>query len=227
VLLALLSLAWIASPHPVPLYDGIGFPDQPYRYVPPRGGTPPATAAVLSLRVSGGTNSGGLIGNSTEVGPQVSFYAPPQAFAVTGSAPIAVAARPVPLAPPNPPGVVDSNDYALTFTSPDGPVTVKPDAQPAAMTMRSGSAAPNARVMEYRASGGTTWRELKTRQVGRDIFTANAPGAGDYVLVDRQGASSGKSTSRTGLYGVVGATVVLLVLVLVGVRVLSRRRPEQ
>ena len=225
-LLVLLGGVWLVTPHPVPLYDGIGFPDQPYRYVPSRGGTPAATSAVLTLKVAGGVNSGGLIANSAEVGPQVSFYAPPKAFAVTGSAPIAVAVKPVPLTPPLPPGQVDSNDYALSLTSPDGPVNVRPNAQPPGLTMRSGSAATTGLVIEYRAAGATTWRELKTRQIGRDIFTGNAPGAGDYVLALLPAAARSKGTSRTVLYAVVGATLLLVVLVIAGVRLLSRRTTE-
>src|SRR5881409_3272013 len=101
----LLGLGALLSPAAVPLYDGVGFPDEPYRFVPPRGDNPAATTATVSLRVSGGVNSGGLLANSAELGPQVSVYAPPRAFqAPAGStAPIRLTATPVAVTSPAPP----------------------------------------------------------------------------------------------------------------------------
>jgi hypothetical protein len=223
LLAAVLGLAWLTTAHPVPLYDGIGFPDEPYRFEPPRAGTAAATTAQIRLPVSGGVNTGGLIANSAEVGPQVSFFAPPHAFAVKGTSAISVAARPVALVPPAPPGKLDSNVYDVSFVSPDGPVALVPAAQPPAITMRSLSNAPAEPVFEYRPTPTSAWRELKTRRVGQDISNANAPGAGQYVLVLRDGSSAQGSGSRTALFAILGATVVLVVGVLVGVRVAASR----
>jgi hypothetical protein len=225
-LLGVLGLAWLTTPHPVPLYDGIGFPDQPYRFMPAKPGAMPATSAATQLKVAGGSNLGGLIINSTEVGPQISLYAPPHAFAAAGTAPIDIAARPVPPSAPLPPGRLDSNVYALSLTSAAGPVTIVPEAQPPAITMRSVTIVPSLPVFQYRANPGAAWRELKTRQVGRDIFNTNAPGAGEYVLVQSVATPKSSSGSRGPLYAVLGATIVLVVLVLVGVRLLARRSPQ-
>jgi hypothetical protein len=206
------------------LYDGIGFPDEPYRFVPAKGSGPAATSAQVDLKIVGGSNAGGLIVNTRETGPQASVFAPPHAFAAPGTAPVVLAVRPVPPEPPMPPGVLESNVYALSLTSAAGPVTIVPEAQPPAITMRSVTTLPPEPVFHYRASATEKWRELKTRRVGRDIFNAAAPGAGEYVLVRDAGGPGGKESSgHTGLYVVLAATVLLMAGVIVGVRLAARR----
>lgn len=217
----MLGLAFVLTPHVVPLYDGVGFPDEPYRYVTAQGGRPAATTAEVSLPVAGGVNTGGLIANSAERGPQVSLFAPPKAFATTGTGPVVVTVEPVPLAGPRPPGRVDSNVYALTFTSPDGAVRLVPEAQQPALTMRAVSSAHTTSEFQYRPSAGIAWRMLPTRRVGEDIFNTPVPGAGEFVLVQLAGPR--RSGGHTGVYAVLGAGLGLLVLILVGVRILSRR----
>jgi hypothetical protein len=224
--LFVLAAAWLLTPHPVPLYDGIGFPDEPYRFVPARAAGPAATSAVVTLKVAAGSNTGGLIANSGEVGPQVSVFAPPHAFRAAGSAPITLAVRPVPPTAPLPSGQLESNVYQLSFSSLAGPVTLDPAAQPPAITMRAAAITATEPVFEYRPDPTSPWRELKTRLVGRDIFNTTAPGAGEYALVLTDAparASGGGGGSSGALYGVLGATLVLMVVVIVGVRVMSRR----
>jgi hypothetical protein len=225
LLLGALALAWLTTSQPVPLYDGIGFPDEPYRFVPARGSGPAATSAVVQLKVAGGSNTGGLIANSSELGPQVSMFAPPHAFAAPGTASIVLAVRPVPATGPLPDGVLESNVYAVSLTSAAGAVTILPEAQPPALTMRSVTTQLPEPVFMHRAAPGERWRELKTRRVGTDIYNTTAPGVGEYVLVRDAAAPQKKATSagRGPLYAVVGATVVLMVLVLAGVRVLARK----
>ena len=225
LLLAAFGLVWLTTSDPVPLYDGLGFPDEPYRFVPAQGNGPAATSAQMELKVADGTNTGGLIVNTRESGPQASVFAPPHAFAVSGTAPVVLSLRPVPPQPPLPDGVVESNVYEISLTSASGPVTVVRDAQPPAITMRSVTVKTPEPVFHYRATPAEQWRELKTRRVGRDVYNANAPGAGEYILVRATAAATKQpeSGSRTGLYAVVAATVLLMVGVLVGVRVLSRR----
>jgi hypothetical protein len=223
-----LGLVWLVSAAPVPLYDGIGFPDEPYRFVPPRGNGPAATSAQVELKVAGGSNIGGLIVNTREAGPQASVFAPPHAFLATGTAPVVLEIKPVEPQPPLP-GKPVSNVYELSMTSTAGPVTIDAAAQPPAITMRSTTPGPPAPVFEYRVAPGQAWRELKTRQVGRDIFNALAPGAGEYLLAQVGTTSDAKSGSggHSGLFVVLGATVLLMAAVIVGVRVLSRRAAAQ
>jgi hypothetical protein len=227
VVAVLLGAGALLSPVAVPLYDGVGFPDEPYRFVPARGDGPAATTATVSLRVTGGVNSGGLLANSAELGPQVSVYAPPRAFEVAGgtTAPITLTARPVPLSPPPPPGQVESNVYALALTSPQGAVSFRSDAQQPGITLRAVSVQQPLPVAYYRPGPDRPWKQLVTRRVGRDNFNAVAPGQGEYVLMRPAAAPGGKDAggSSRGLLVVLGVVVLLMVGVVVGVRVLSRR----
>ena len=227
-LAAALALVWLTTANPVPLYDGIGFPDEPYRFVPARGAGPAATSAQVDLKVEAGSNTGGLIVNTKEAGPQASVFAPPHAFAAAGTTAITLAVRPVPPLPPMPPGVLESNVYALSLTSAAGRVSLVSEAQPPAITLRSVTTQPPEPVFNYRATPTEPWREIKTRRVGRDIYNAVAPGAGEYVLV-RDAADPTKKSSTDGrgaLYAVLAATVLLVVGVIIGVRILSRRAAE-
>lgn len=227
----LIAVGALLSPNAVPLYDGVGFPDEPYRFVPTRSsGTPAATSATVSLRVSDRVNSGGLLANSAELGPQVSVYAPPKAFQVPAesAAPIRLTAQPVPLTPPAPPGEIDSNVYSVAFSSPAGEVTLRSDAQRPGITLRAVSSREPFPVMYYRASPTEKWRELVTRRVGRDNFNSVVPGPGEYALARAGGGTAEKSgSSSTGLLVVVGAVVLLMVAVVVGVRLAGRRAGEE
>lgn len=227
VVAALLATGWLAGPGGVPLYDGLGVPDEPYRFVPPRAADAlPATTAQIVLELSGGRNSGGLVAISAEAGPQVTVYAPPQAFAVPelGGGQLQVRAEAVALERPSPPGELESNVYRLTLTSPAGPVTLRAEAQRPLITLRG--VTPESRVpvvMQHRSAAGRAWRPLPTRKVGRHSFTADVPGPGEYVLV-RSGAAA---RDGDGL-GVLPALVLALLLgaaVVAGVRLLNRRLP--
>ena len=229
VIAALLTLGALVAPAAVPLYDGVGFPDEPYRWVPKRGDTPAATAATVRLKVKDGLNAGGLLANSKELGPQVSVYAPPQAFQLpspSASDDITLTAQPMPLSTPAPPGQAVSNVYELTLTSPAGPVTVRSNAQEPGITLRAVDTKEPLPVMYFRASPDQRWQRLETRQVGRDIFNAAAPGPGDYVLSRAAAAARTDSGGNRGLFVLVGLVVLLMVGVVVGVRVLGSRRPD-
>ncbi|MCA1711515.1 MAG: hypothetical protein LC789_07725 [Actinobacteria bacterium] len=158
--------------------------------------------------------------------PQVTVYAPPQAFGVPAAAKpadIVLRAAPVALTPPGPPGTVASNVYALTLTSPDGPVTVRPEAQPPSITLRAVTAELPLPVVQYRASPDQPWRALETRQVGREVFNTRAPGPGEYVL-SRPAAAKRTEGGRGLLPLVIGLAVLLVVGVLLAVRLLARQR---
>jgi hypothetical protein len=225
LLVGALGVVWLTTANPVPLYDGIGFPDEPYRFVPARGSGPAATSAEVELKVDAGSNVSGLIVNTREAGPQASVFAPPHAFAAPGPAPVVLDLGPVAPAPPMPPGAAESNVYALSLSSAAGPVSLVPEAQPPAITMRSVTTLPPEPVFHYRAAPAEKWREIKTRRVGRDIYNAVAPGAGEYVLMRDAAASSPRPSSagRGALYAVLGATLALVAGVIVAVRLLARR----
>jgi hypothetical protein len=230
VVAGLLALGALVSPSAVPLYDGVGFPDEPYRFVPPRSSNDfVASAARVQLRVVDGVNAGGLLANSSELGPQVSVYAPPKAFQVAGlpkTSEIRLRADPVPVTPPAPPGELESNAYLLSLRSPDGPVSLRSDAQQPGITLRAVSVKEPLPVMHYRAKAGEPWQALATRRVGRDNFNATAPGEGEYVLTRLGSAKQQSEGGNRGLLLLVGAVVLVMIGVVVGVRVLSGRQSE-
>ena len=221
---ALLALAWVVTPSPVPLYDGVGFPDEPYRFVQAKDGLSAATVAEVRLKAEGGVNTTGLVANSTEVGPQVSVFAPPQAFALpkpSDAGEILLRVAPVPVGPPAEP---ESNVYALTLTSEAGPVRVRPDVQSPLITLRAMSEREPAPTMVYRPDAETEWRKLDTRRVGLHNYSAKAPGPGEYVLVRGSIVTPKVSQSTTVLVVLV---LVVLVAGVVAVRLSSARREQQ
>lgn len=222
---ALLAVAWVVTPAPVPLYDGVGFPDEPYRFVEPRDGLPAATAAEVRLTVEGGVNTTGLVANSSEVGPQVSVFAPPQAFALpdpTASGEIRLRAEPVAVGPPAEP---ESNVYDLTLSSDAGPVRVRPDVQSPLITLRAMSEREPAPSMAYRPGPQSEWRTLESQRVGLHNYSAKAPGAGQYVLV--RGPVGGPKVARSTTALLVVALAVVLVAGIVAVRLAGARREQR
>ena len=225
--LALLGGAWLLSPGAVPLYDGIGFPDEPYRFVPQQGSLPPATIAEVKLRVAKGANVGGVLANSKEVGPQISLFVPPQGLLVASPSAreVVVTATAVPLTGAAPPGVAQSNVYDVKFASGGSAVTLNPAAQKLGVTMRAVGVSNPLPVMFYRDADTATWQELRTRRVGRDLFNAAGPGSGQYVLTaDKAPPAASKSSGRGGLYLVLGLTGTLMAGVLLGVRLAARNQ---
>ena len=221
-----LSLVWLVAPGGVPLYDGVGFPDEPYRFVPVRDTKlPAATSARITLRLEGGLNPGGLVANSAERGPQVSFFAPPQAFrAPTDAAELVAAAVPVQPERPAPPGTAVSNTYLLTFTAGQTAASLNPAAQAPAISLRATAVEPPLPVFVYRATPAEPWRTLATQRVGTDIFTTKAPGAGEFALASIPRPPSQQSASKGPLLLVIGLGVVLVAGALVAVRVAGQRR---
>ncbi|MDQ6649765.1 MAG: hypothetical protein M3Z02_06575 [Actinomycetota bacterium] len=73
--LAVLVAAWLLAPGGVPLYDGVGFPDEPYRYVvPPRADLPrtdPPTEGRDMVRAADAAGGSEVLAQSREMGPQV------------------------------------------------------------------------------------------------------------------------------------------------------------
>lgn len=221
---------FLVSPRQVPLYDGVGFPDQPYRYVvPPAGstGTPPPTAAHGRLKLVKGSNADFLTVASTELGPQVLVDVPPAALTVTGAATyVDVQARPTRATAPPADGIPDSNVYDVSLTSPAGPVTVLPSGEGIQLTLRAIRGAPPDPVMEYRATPSEPWQHLTTGQNGQDTYAAVLRGTGQFLLVQPKAATTaaaGRSSSHRALYGTVAALVVGLLVALLGIRLLARK----
>jgi hypothetical protein len=217
VALVLVTLGRLLSPAAVPVYDGLGAPDEPYRYAAPPAGTgrtaPPTTATATSPLVNGRTRNG-LSVTSAENGPQVSVYLPVGALASSGSS-VVVTATPVAPTDQPPGGRIDGNVYDVAFRA-AGPVTLTSSAALAQITLRATTPPRVPPVMEHRSAAGQPWQPLKTVRFGFDIYTSDFTGPGQYALAVVKVAPQKKGASPTP-YLLLGG-VVLLVAVVVVVR---------
>lgn len=189
--LGLLTLAWLFTPptSTPPLYDGLGFPDEPYRYVVAPPGAQRTQAPSVGEDdgiVFKGVGPQILLPVSDENGPQVQAGIPTSQLSVpAGTTQLVARATPLALqgaAPSD--GTAWGNVYRLTVTSDRGPVaaTGRPT-RDSVMTLRAPSTEQPPPVMEYRPAGGAEWRDLHTIRVGNDVYQSPLPGLGDYVLV--------------------------------------------
>lgn len=231
---AAVALAWIAVPGGVPLYDGINFPDEPYRYVAPPAGyhdTPKPTSASGSSAVESGTNAATIYVDAQEQAPQLSVVIPGRVVAV-GRGARTVTVRGVPEAPDRQPskGSIDGNVYRLTgFGIPDATATFAPPhgdvLQSSMVVMRATSARSPAPVFLYRASPSLAWRPLVTARWGNDIYRTQFAGFGDYALAFGTVAPTHHGSSGGAI--LVSALLVLVLLAVAAVVVVRfQRRPR-
>lgn len=232
--LGLLCLAWVVTPpQPAPpLYDGVGFPDEPYRYVTPPPDsrpTPPATAITTDAGVTQGFGAQ-VLAASAEQGPQVRLeFGEGTLQAAQNATVIHVSAQPVATAAQPADGTVWGNVYRLSATSDGGPVQVHGGpGTVTAVTMRAPQAPPPEPAIEY--NDGTGWRQLQTSRTGNDFFTAPLAGLGDYAVVQLRNPPPAASTGGSGtgyvLPAVLGGVVVVLAGVIVVIRI-SRSRSRR
>lgn len=221
----LLAFGWWLTPRwAPPVYDGVGFPDEPYRFVVHTAGqqtTKAPTTARSVVPVTKGL-AAAATANSAEQAPQVSVLIPTgRLHAPTGTKQIVLRAEPIrPIAAPAG-GYFWSNVYAIGAT--DAKVTMR-DGNPAAtITLRAASQQRPYPSVERYADG--KWTSMQTVPVGQDIYQAKLPGFGDYAVVGNSplevGAKSG-STSKTGI--IVFVVAVGAVIALIVVAVVRRRR---
>jgi len=228
--LAALTIAWLVAPASVPIYDGIGNPDQPYRYVNPPAGykqTPPPTVAKATIAVTNGLSTTGYA-NSAEIGPQVVYYVPNGSMkAPPGATSITVTETPVaPTAPLPTDGTIVGNVYRVAATTSKGDVVIvgRGIAQTPTLDMRAPSGKQPGLVFEH-LSGGV-WKRSTTLRIGVDIYQTSAAELGDWALVQLRGQSTGKSSGGGINVGLLAAGVAVLVLVgvIVAIRLSRSRR---
>jgi hypothetical protein len=184
--LAVGAVTAIRPANPVPLYDGIGFPDEPYRWLVAPAGTPktpPVTpaAATVTVTAQGATDS--VRAFSAEQGPQIAFalrdgaLAPP---AGATSVHLVAQATPNPSTAPQD-GTLVSNVYRLTATAaPAGAVALHPGSR-IIVNLRSDKAISETVLLE--SFSGGKWTQQATTRVGTDIYAGTLPAFGDFALV--------------------------------------------
>jgi hypothetical protein len=188
LVLATLALAGIVlarPPHAPPLYDGVGFPDEPYRWVvPPQGEQRTrlaATDAFTRIPVTGGANVESQA-QSDEKGPQILLTALAGAFAVPAGA-SSIMVRAVPHAVPDvqpDDGHVVSNLYVITAEAEGRPVTLARD-YALLLNLRAVRSTPQAVVVCRWTGRG--WQQVATDCVGVDIYAAWLDTIGPVALV--------------------------------------------
>ena len=223
-----LALAWLTTGHPLPVYDGINAPDEPYRYVAAPAGakaTKAPTPASASSSAIGGLNVDELRAQSGEVGPQVQVVVPKLALTGPRTA-TRLRLTVTPVAPDTQPtvGTIDGNVYRLQL-SPGA--TFRAVDAPGAMRLRATSDSQPGPVFVHRAAASAPWATLDTRRVGNDIYEAGLDGVGDYALAFRPQdlpTAAGSSRSGGGVSPAVLVVIGLLVAAVVAGAVLATRR---
>jgi hypothetical protein len=237
-----LATAWVTARPSVPLYDGVGFPDEPYRYVhPPQGyrHTPPPTKGTGSDTASRGTNDGPFYVDSAEQGPQVSVYIAPHATVAPAQA-TRIVVTATPLAPGKQPdkGRIDGNVYDVTARADTGGDVRLRHAGAGqtlgSVSMRATTARQPGPVFLYRPDTATAWRTLRTTRVGNDIYLADVVGFGNYALAFGAGTPVDRSTGTSSQSGsgfpvktlLIVVLVVAVVVVIVAIRLSRSRQPS-
>lgn len=232
VALVLLGLAWAVAPRSaLPLYDGIGFPDEPYRFVQRPPGAeetkPPTdargTAAVHSGRV------GSLVAASAEVAPQISVVIPQGRLRVpAGAARVTVTGAPAQPLPTGPGQYLWSNVYEVR-ASPDARLSA--GGQQATITLRAATAQRPQPHIAYYASGH--WKLLPTFAQGQDIYIAQLTTFGQFAVIGGNplavaqlspAGNGGSGGNSVGLVVGIGAAVVVVALFVLGRQRRARAR---
>jgi hypothetical protein len=223
--LLILGVGWSIAPRSaLPLYDGIGFPDEPYRFVQRPAGaqeTKPPTVAHGTASVVGG-RPGSVVAASAEVAPQLSLYIPKGKLAVpAGTSKVTVTGTPAQPITPQAGQYLWSNVYNLSASP--GSTTFHAGGQQATITMRAASAQRPQPSIAYYAGG--SWHLLPTFAQGQDIYIAELNRFGEFAVIGKNpllvsklssGSKGGSGASAVGLIVGIGAGVVVVVLFVLG-----------
>jgi hypothetical protein len=237
----LLGVVWLlAAPRTPPLFDGVGFPDEPYRYVVAPAGAAPTkavTSASASVPIQSGKSRSVSV-MTAEQGPQASLFLAAAAVLTTG-APTSVEVRLTPLAPPSTPadGTIPGDAYAVSGAAePSGTTAISGATNAATVMLRIPKATSQTVAIELLTAG--RWEQLTTFKTGTDVYSANLPAFGTVaavIVTDPSRAveyAGAHAPSKGGGGGIAlgpllaGIVVLLLVVLVVGVRIARRRRGE-
>ena len=179
------AMGWLAAGAGTPLYDGLGFPDEPYRYVQAPPGAPPAppaTGATQRVPAADGINREVEL-VTDEQGPQLVLYIPPGAVHTPPSATsVTVTATPLAADAHSAGGEIDGNVYRLTIDSNTGPVSSIDAYTGSQLTLRATSAQQVPSEGVYRSTAHAPWSPVPIGRAGTDIYAVEIRGAGDYAL---------------------------------------------
>ncbi len=213
--LAVVTLGWALSPGAVPVYDGVGVPDDPYRYLDT---TPAASAAQQAVQV-GPDSSTALSVRTAETGPQFLVDAGAGALHAVRAGLATVTVTPVATGSAPTQGSLDGVVYRIEAT--DG-ATISATAQGFVFLRAAVMTKPNP-VIVHRDTPTSPWIALPTARPGRDVLSVPFRALGDYAVVRRPGSAP---LSAGGLSGTRLLLLAAGVLVLLAVTVFAVRRPR-
>jgi hypothetical protein len=228
--LCALTVAWLTAGSPVSIYDGIGAPDEPYRYVTPPPGdkvrTQPPSRAVGTALVTRGV-AGVVEIYTDEQGPQAQAFLTGQSLTVTAPRATTAVANSIavtltPLAPQTDPSGprIDGNVYRLSWDAGTSTTHYRNDGADQVLLSAVKGPPPKATFL-FRPSAADSWQRLPTNLAGADVYAALVQGQGDYALtLDGQESASSAAATPHRRTGAVSARVVFvagLVLIMLGV----------
>lgn len=217
--LLLVPAALLSAPTSPPLYDGLGFPDEPYRAVGGQGPAPTGASAEAAVYRDGSSPPFTL--QTGESGPQATLAVPQGALSLPpGAARVRVRLDPVAVPTPLPrTGRVLSNAYDVVLQDDRGrPVRLTAHPRPALLRLRIPAETTRTVVLQRRE--GARWRSLPTRRTGVDVYSADLDAAGAVVAVLLEARVGRPAAPGRGPRGVLlvcggaGAALVGTVLVL-------------
>ena len=214
--LAIVTIGLLATDQPVPINDGLGFPDQPYRLIGNGArGEPSIATGTAHVGADGRTEA--LSARSDESGPQVVLELGAGAYRGAPGSTVKLTATPVPNTDPPSGGTVDSNTYRVETNSTAGTPTQTPSAAQGFVFLRAIKASDPPPQILHRSSLGAPWTSLPSSRTGQDIVSASYAGTGDYLLLRAIGAKDARRgpalSTRLVAIGVGFLLVTLLALV--------------
>jgi hypothetical protein len=220
------------SPQVIPLYDGVGFPDQPYQYSGQSSQTniqPSLASQVVSKSELADRT---ITLQSTESSPQVKITFGRGAITLPSTA-SEVTLSALPQAPTAQPtsGTIVGNVYLVSASShPESPQIAVGQAK-IFLRLPQGVLFKSPPVVIHRTSSGK-WRLLPTEQTGADIYLAPLNEIGEYALAinasSTDNPASSRSTSHQPMapapnWGILGVLIGLLAAALLGLRLWNLR----
>lgn len=216
----------------VPIYDGLGFPDEPYRYVDRPPNTKPTktvTKISQSYPVTVLGNESGILALSGEVGPQISVRLGKNSVKLSQQA-SSIKVQAVPLSPKGQPQSRDiiGNVYKISFSSDKGDVKFLHDNRPylryILLRLPQGYE-PLIADVAYRTPDGK-WQKLLTSRYGVDIYQADLVDGGYYAMLKKQGYAAVATKKIVTVLGVSLVIVPLLVILVIRRRETKRTKKK-
>ena len=214
--LAIVTIGLLASNQPVPIYDGLGFPDQAYRLIGnSTRGEPSVATGTAHLDADGSSEP--LSARSNESGPQVVLELGAGAFQGVPGSTITLTATPFTTTDPPSAGTADSNAYRVIARSTAGTVTQTASAAQGFVFLRAVKVSDPPPEIQHHCGLGAPWTALPSSRTGQDIVSASYAGTGDYLVLRPTGAKDARHGSGllTRVFEIAFGLMLLTILVLV------------